>query len=73
MLNTNGFAHNDIGLEVDAHLSQILDFNVYNLVGQTELGNAVFQHTANLMQGLEDIDVVAFLHHIASEAQSGRT
>ena len=55
------------------HLGQVLDLHVHNLVGQAELGNAVFQHAANLMQRLEYIDVVAFLHHVAGEAEASRT
>ena len=57
---------------MDAHLREVLYLHVDNLVGQTELRDAVFQHTANLVQGLEDIDIIAFLHHIACKAESGR-
>ena len=54
------------------HLSQVFNLDVDNLVGQTELGDAVLQHAAYLVQGLEDIDVVAHLRHIAGKAQTGR-
>ena len=62
-----------MGLEVNTHLSQILDFYIYNLVWQTELGDTVLQHTTDFVQCLKYIYVITFLHHIASKAQSGRT
>ena len=58
---------------MNAHLGEVLNLYVHNLVGQTELGDTILQHTADFVQRLEDIDVVALLHHIASKRQTGRT
>ena len=73
MFYADGLANNDIGLEVYPHLSQILDFHIYNLVGQTELRDAVLQYATNLVECLEDVNIITFLHHITRERQSGRT
>ena len=63
-------ADDDVGLEVYAHLAQVFYLHVDNLVGQAEFGYAILQHTANLMKGLEDVDVVAQLGHVACKAQT---
>ena len=58
---------------MDAHLPQVVNLHIHDVVRKTELGDAVFQHTAYLVKGLKHIHVVAVLHHVAGEAQSGRT
>ena len=67
------FTNDDIRLEVYAHLGEIVYFHVDYLVGQSEFGYAILQHTAYLVQCLEDIHVVSHFHHIAGKAQSCRT
>ena len=59
VVNGDRLAHDDIGLEVYAHLAQVVNLHIDNLVRQTEFGNAIFQHSAYLVQGLEDMNVVA--------------
>ena len=58
---------------MNAHLGQVLNLHVNDGIGQTELGDTIFQHAANLVKRLEHIHVVALLHHVAGEAQSRRT
>ncbi len=53
---------------MNTHLGEVLDFHIYDLVRQTELGDTILQHTTDLVQSLEHVNVVALLHHIASEA-----
>ena len=52
------------------HLRQVLDFHIHNLVGQTELRNTIFQHTANFVQGLEHGHIISHLGHITRKRQS---
>ena len=73
LLCADGFTNDYVSLEVHTHLLQVVDFNVDNLVGQTEFGNTVLQHTANLVQGFEHVHFIAQLRHIASERKAGRT
>ena len=58
---------------MNTHLGEVLDLHVNNLVGQTELGDTIFQHTTDLMEGLKHIHVVTFLHHVTGKRQTGRT
>ena len=58
---------------MNTHLAEVLYLDVNNGVRQTELRNTIFEHTANLVQSLEYVNVVALLHHIASERKSCRT
>ena len=71
--HTFGLADDAVLDELHAHLLEVVDFHVHDLVGQAELGDTIFQYAANLVQGFEDGDVVAILHHVACKAQSGRT
>ena len=70
MLHGNGLANYAVGLEVYAHLSEVLYLHVYNLVWQTEFRDAIFEYTSNLVQSLEYEHVVALLSHVSGEAQS---
>ena len=58
---------------MNAHFGEIVDFNIHDGVGQTEFGDTIFQHAANLVKRLEYIHVVALLDHVAGKAQSRRT
>ena len=53
---------------MNTHLSEVLNLYIDNLVGQTELGDTILQHTTNLVQCLEYVNIVALLNHIASKA-----
>src|SRR5699024_5489902 len=45
----------------------------HNLLWQTELGNAVHQHTAGRMQRLKDRDLVSLAGKVAGAGQAGGT
>ena len=48
-LYADGFAHETVFFELHADFLQVLNLHVHNLVGQTELRNAVFQYAADFM------------------------
>ena len=60
-------------MELHAHLAEIVYLNIDNLIGQTEFGNTILQHSANFVKCLEYMYVKAVLGHFASETQTGRT
>ena len=66
-------AHDSVGHERHAQFPQTVNLHVHNLVGQTELGDAVFEHAAYLVKRLEDSHFVAVFRHISRESQTGRT
>ena len=68
--NGDGLADDRVGLKMHAFPAQGVDLRIHDAVRQTELWDAIFQYAADLMQRLEDIDLEAFLHHVAGEAQS---
>ena len=49
IFHTDGFAYNAIFHKGDTHFCQVIDFHIYNLVGQAEFGDAVFQYAADFM------------------------
>ena len=49
IFHTDGFAYNAIFHKGDTHLCQVIDFHIYNLVGQAEFRDAVFQYAADFM------------------------
>ena len=51
--------------------SQLLDLVGDDGLGQTELGDAVDQHAAGGVQGLEDGDVIALLGQVAGAGEAG--
>jgi hypothetical protein len=59
-------------MELDAHPFQSVHFGIDDGVWQAELGNAVNQHTAGLMQRFEHFDFVAIARAIAGHCQSSR-
>ena len=64
-------AHNDVGLDFYTQTAQVVDFGFYHLLfGQTELGDAVNEHTSCMVEGFEDGDTVAFLGQVAGTGQS---
>ena len=72
LFNADGLADDDVGLEVNTHLGEVVNLHVDNLIWQAELRNTILQHTADLVQSLEDVHIVTLLYHIASERKSGR-
>ena len=40
------------------------------MVGQTELWNTIFQHTANLVESFKYMNFIALLGHVAGKTQS---
>lgn len=62
VVNGGRLANDEIGLDLhDTKFAQILDLLGDNRLGESELGDAVAQHAAGLVQGLEDGHVVARL------------
>ena len=59
-----------VGLELNAHLLQVLYLNIHDVIRQTELWNTIFQYAANLVQCLEHMHLVTLLRHVASKAES---
>ena len=66
-LHADGFAHETVFFELHADFLQVLNLHVHNLVGQTELRNAVFQYAADFMQGFEHRHVIPVFGHVAGE------
>ena len=56
-----------------SHLLEIVDLDIHDAVGQTELGNTIFQHASNLVESLEYMNFESLLGHVAGKAKSGRT
>ena len=60
----------DVGLEANAHLAQrCSDLAPDDVLRQAELGDAVDEDAADLVQGLEDGDLVAALDEVARGAE----
>ena len=53
-----------IAFELDAQLDELVDFGIDHRVGQAEIRDAVFQHAAGLVEGLEHGNFAAGLGHI---------
>ena len=71
----NGFALADDGVvdDFDAHGNEIVDFHLDDLLGETELGDAVNQHAAAFVEGFEDGDIITHFAKIACAGQPGGT
>ena len=72
LVDGQDLADDHVALEVHAHLLQAVDLLLDDGLGQTELRNAVHQHTACHMQGLVHSDLVAQLCQVACGGQTGR-
>ena len=59
-------------MELNAQRTQTIYLRVHDSVRQTELGNTVFEHSAYLMQSLEDMYFVTVFGSIAGKSQTGR-
>ena len=60
-----------VALKFDAELFQVVDLGVDHIIGQAEIGDAVFQNTTGLVEGLVDRDVAAGLGHVSSAGHTG--
>ncbi len=73
-VDRQGAADDDVGLDGYAQPAQGVDLALHDpRLRQTELGNAVDQHAAHLVQRLEDVHLVARLSQVAGAGQTGRT
>ena len=72
-LDRDGLTDDGVCMELYAEGTQAVDLFIDDSVRQTELGDAVFEYTADLMQRLEDVHFVTVFGSIACESQSGRT
>ena len=68
-----GAADDRIDFDLDPHAFQEVTFLGDDGLGQTEFRDAVEQHAAGAVQGLEDVDFVAFLDQVAGHGQAGGT
>src|ERR1039457_2746125 len=65
----------DDGVEpdLDPHLLQVFDFGIDDEVGQAEFGDAVFQHSAGYVQGLENGHRHALAGQFSGAGEAART
>ena len=69
-----GLSDDHVGLNLDSKLLYILNLRShYSGLGQTELGDAVNQHAAGLVKGLENGNLIAHLSQVSGTGQSRRT
>ena len=61
LVDGDGAAHHGVGLHLHAHGLQAVHFLLDDALGQTELGDAVNQHAAGQVQGLEHSDLIPLL------------
>ncbi len=73
LLDGGGLADHEAGDEASAQGLDLGHHIVDELVGQPELRNAVAQHAAELVEGLEDSDREALGRHQVGGDQTGRT
>ena len=73
LIVAHSLAHDDIWLEIDAHLAHDVDLCIDHAVWQTELRDTILQHATNLVECLEDCNIVAQLDHIGSKCKTRRT
>ena len=73
MFDGDGLTYDGICKEVYSHLSEVVYFYINDFVRETELRNTVFQYASYLMESLEDVNLIAFFHHVAGEGKTGRT
>jgi hypothetical protein len=51
--------------------AHVIDLLANDLLGQPEFGNAVNEHSADFVQGFEDVDPVSFLDEVAGDREAG--
>ena len=75
LVDGDRFSNDHVGLDLHAQRLHVLDLFFHNgFLGETEFGNAVYQHAAGLVKGLEDGHVIAHLGQIsrAGKARGAR-
>jgi hypothetical protein len=68
----DGASHDDVGFKHDAHGAHVIDLLANDLLRQAELGNAIHQHAADLVQRFENVNLVSLLDQIARRGQARR-
>ena len=58
---------------MNTHLLEVVNLDINYAVGQTELGDTIFQHASDFVESLEYIYIKAQFCHVACKAQSRRT
>ena len=66
-----GLADDSVGVETDSGAREVGELGIDNTVGKAELGNTVFEHTANFMESLENIHLEAAACHLSGERKTG--
>ena len=66
----DGLADYAVSMELNAHLLEVLNLDVNDVVRQTEFGDAILEHATNLVESLKDMHFISELCHLASEAQT---
>ena len=73
IVDRSGFADDTVRLYFDTEGLDVLDlFLNYRILGKTELGNAVHQNAACLMQSFENSDFITHLGQITRAGEAGR-
>jgi hypothetical protein len=61
-----------IVLELGAEAADVIDFRLYDVLREAEFRYAVHEHSARLVQSLEDGDVVPHLDEVPRDGKAGR-
>lgn len=61
--------HKAVFLELDPEGCDLGNLGVDDILGEAELGDAVFEHSAETVERLEDCDVISALGHVARERE----
>ena len=72
LIDAHALADGRVAHDVDAHGHELVDLLLHDGLRQTELGDAVSQHAAGLVEVLVDGHVVAELGQIARAGKAGR-
>ena len=71
LVDGDGPANHRVGLDLHAQVLQPVHFLLDDGLGQTELGDAVDQHAAGQVQGLEHGDLIPLPGQVAGAGQAG--
>ena len=73
LVNGQHLADDHVALNINTQLFQAFHFVLHNILGQTELRNAVHQNAACNVQGFVYGNLIAQLGQVAGNGQAGRT
>ena len=73
MIIRNCLTNNTVLDKFHTHLFKVANFNINNIVRQTEFRNTIFQHTTNLVKCFKHSHIITQFSHIASKRQTTRT